>query len=82
MSSTAAPVPNVVFIISDHHRWDYMGCVGADFVRTPNLDGLAGARHRGEPDVLHGARMRAIARCDNVGTLPHEYGMLLPLAPG
>lgn len=41
MSSTAAPVPNVVFIISDHHRWDYMGCVGADFVRTPNLDGLA-----------------------------------------
>jgi len=28
--------------MSDHHRHDYMGCAGADFVRTPNLDRLAG----------------------------------------
>lgn len=34
-------IPNVVFIISDHHRWDYMGCAGSSFVHTPNLDGLA-----------------------------------------
>lgn len=33
--------PNVIFIISDHHRFDYLGCEGADFIHTPNLDQLA-----------------------------------------
>jgi len=33
--------PNVLFIMSDQHRHDYMGCAGADFLRTPNLDRLA-----------------------------------------
>lgn len=31
---------NVIFITSDHHRWDYMGCAGSA-VPTPNLDALA-----------------------------------------
>jgi len=34
-------IPNIVFIISDHHRFDYMGCGGAEFIHTPNLDALA-----------------------------------------
>jgi len=33
--------PNVVFILSDDHRWDYMGNMGHPFVETPNLDRLA-----------------------------------------
>ena len=33
--------PNVIFISSDHHRWDYLGCAGAGFMHTPNLDRLA-----------------------------------------
>lgn len=33
--------PNVLFIMSDQHRHDYMGCSGSDFVRTPNLDRIA-----------------------------------------
>jgi arylsulfatase len=33
--------PNVLFILADQYRFDYMGCMGADFVRTPNLDRLA-----------------------------------------
>lgn len=32
--------PNVLFIISDHHRWDYLGCEGAP-IYTPNLDALS-----------------------------------------
>jgi choline-sulfatase len=31
---------NVIFITSDHHRWDYMGCAGCE-IPTPNLDALA-----------------------------------------
>ena len=33
--------PNVLLIMTDQHRWDYLGCYGADFVDTPNIDRLA-----------------------------------------
>ena len=33
--------PNLLFIMDDQHRFDYLGRAGADFVRTPNLDRLA-----------------------------------------
>jgi len=38
--------PNIVFILSDQHRGDWMGCAGSRLVETPNLDRLAagGAR--------------------------------------
>jgi choline-sulfatase len=32
--------PNVLLIMDDQHRFDYLGSAGADFVRTPNLDKL------------------------------------------
>jgi choline-sulfatase len=34
--------PNVLVIMDDQHRFDYLGCAGADFVRTPHLDRIAG----------------------------------------
>jgi len=33
--------PNIVFILSDDHRWDYMSGVGHPFVQTPAMDRLA-----------------------------------------
>jgi arylsulfatase A-like enzyme len=33
--------PNVLFIFSDQHRHDVMGCAGHPVVQTPNLDALA-----------------------------------------
>ncbi len=33
--------PNIIVIMSDHHRFDYMGCSGPHSVRTPHLDRLA-----------------------------------------
>jgi len=33
--------PNILLIMSDQHRHDYMGCAGASFMHTPNLDRLA-----------------------------------------
>ncbi|MBS3761779.1 MAG: sulfatase-like hydrolase/transferase [Planctomycetes bacterium] len=33
--------PNILFLHTDQHRFDYMGCAGADFLNTPNLDRLA-----------------------------------------
>jgi arylsulfatase len=39
--SSHATNPNVLFIMADQHRFDYLGCAGAGFLRTPNLDRLA-----------------------------------------
>jgi choline-sulfatase len=33
--------PNVLFIMTDQQRFDYLGCMGADFLRTPHIDGIA-----------------------------------------
>ncbi|MCA9887204.1 MAG: sulfatase-like hydrolase/transferase [Anaerolineae bacterium] len=33
--------PNILLITDDQHRWDYLGCYGANFVDTPNIDRLA-----------------------------------------
>ena len=33
--------PNILLIMTDQHRWDYLGCYGADFFDTPNIDRLA-----------------------------------------
>ena len=34
--------PNIIFILTDDHRWDHLGFLGHPFLRTPNLDRLAG----------------------------------------
>ncbi|MFW6146449.1 MAG: sulfatase [Planctomycetota bacterium] len=33
--------PNILFIMTDQLRFDYLGAAGADFVRTPNIDRIA-----------------------------------------
>lgn len=42
-----AKQPNFLFIITDQHRADHLGCYGNTIVRTPNIDSLAtrGARY-------------------------------------
>ena len=37
----AQSAPNILLIMTDQHRWDYLGCCGAGFVDTPNIDRLA-----------------------------------------
>ncbi|MGB9605023.1 MAG: sulfatase-like hydrolase/transferase, partial [Bryobacteraceae bacterium] len=32
---------NLVFILSDDHRYDFMSCAGHPFLKTPNLDRMA-----------------------------------------
>ncbi len=35
--------PNFLFIITDQHRADHLGCYGNTVVQTPNIDGIAAA---------------------------------------
>ena len=37
----AAPRPNIIFFLSDDHRWDRLGCAGHPILKTPTLDSLA-----------------------------------------
>jgi len=37
----AADRPNIIFFLSDDHRWDCMGCAGHPFLKTPTIDRLA-----------------------------------------
>jgi len=33
--------PNFIFILTDDHRYDLLGCTGNDLIKTPNIDQLA-----------------------------------------
>ena len=33
--------PNIIFILTDDHRWDALGAMGNRIIKTPNLDALA-----------------------------------------
>lgn len=33
--------PNIIFVLTDDHRWDALGCMGNPIIRTPNIDALA-----------------------------------------
>jgi len=40
-NASGAKPPNLVFILSDDHRWDHLGILGHPFMETPALDKLA-----------------------------------------
>ncbi len=33
--------PNIIFLLTDDHRWDALGVMGNKIIQTPNLDALA-----------------------------------------
>jgi arylsulfatase A-like enzyme len=41
LMTTRARKPNILFIMADQLRWDYLGCSGHPHIRTPNIDALA-----------------------------------------
>ena len=43
---TSQQRPNFLFIMTDQHRWDWLGCAGHPVVKTPHIDALAAAGTR------------------------------------
>lgn len=39
--AASPPAPNLLYIMSDQHRWDFMSGLGHPLVQTPNMDRLA-----------------------------------------
>jgi arylsulfatase A-like enzyme len=68
--------PNILFIYSDQHRADVMGCAGNELVQTPNLDRLASEGMRftqawTESPICQPARASLLT-----GQYPHEHGII------
>lgn len=68
--------PNIVYLFSDQHRHDAMGCAGNDVVQTPNLDRLASeglrcTRTYCQSPVCMPSRASVIT-----GLYPHQHGIL------
>jgi len=68
--------PNIVYLFSDQHRHDAMGCAGNNVVQTPTLDRLAGeglrfSRTYCQSPVCMPSRASVIT-----GLYPHQHGIL------
>ena len=66
--------PNLLFLIADQHRGDFIGCAGHPFAQTPSLDRLASQGVRFERaytswPICVPARMSIIT-----GRYPHSHG--------
>ena len=60
---SSADRPNIIFLMTDQHRWDALGCVNP-VVKTPNLDRLAASGIRFEQAI-----------CNNPMCVPSRYSM-------
>lgn len=68
--------PNILFILTDDHRWDAMGFTGVyPFLKTPNMDRL---RHEGAhiKNAFTTLSMCAPSRASFLtGMYPHKHGV-------
>lgn len=72
----AVPRPNIVFVITDDQRWDYMSCAGHPALKMPNVDRIA----------REGVRFRNFFACTPLcspsrasfltGLYPHKHGVI------
>ena len=65
MSNSAPPltVRNVLFIMADQLRWDYLSCAGHPRLQTPNLDALAARAACASPTPSCRAPYAALREC-------------------
>jgi arylsulfatase A-like enzyme len=74
-ATTAAELPNIVFIISDDHDPAQLGFLGDSFVHTPTLDGLARAGAVFTTAHLPMSRCHPTLASFLSGRWPHQSGI-------
>lgn len=72
--------PNVLMVMADQHRGDWIGCAGAEWVYTPNLDALAERGTRFTRAVCNSplcapsrAALASGRRCSDVGVMTNAH---------
>ncbi len=67
--------PNVIFILSDDHRWDAAGFEGHPFIETPALDRLAAEGVRFTRAFVTSSLCSPSRASFLTGTTPHRHGV-------
>jgi N-acetylglucosamine-6-sulfatase len=67
--------PNVIFILSDDHRWDAAGFEGHPFIQTPALDRLAAEGVRFTRAFVTSSLCSPSRASFLTGTTPHRHGV-------
>ncbi len=72
--------PNILMVMADQHRSDWMGCAGAEWVDTPNLDSLAERGTRFSRAVCNAplcapsrAALASGRRCSEIGVMTNGH---------
>ena len=73
--------PNILFVFSDQHRHDVLGCAGHPLVQTPNLDRLADSGMRFERTWSQCPVCMPCRGTMITGRYAHELGRLPPMSP-
>jgi N-acetylglucosamine-6-sulfatase len=66
--------PNIVFIISDDHRWDALGAAGNSRIKTPTLDKLAREGVYFKQATIHVSQCAPSRASLLTGLSPHKNG--------
>ncbi len=73
--------PNIIFILSDDHRWDAMGNMGHPFIQTPSLDRLAKEGIRFNNAFVTTPLCSPSRASFLTGVYPHRHGVKNNLTP-
>ncbi len=73
--------PNIIFILSDDHRWDAMGNMGHPFIQTPSLDRLAKEGIRFNNAFVTTPLCSPSRASFLTGQYPHRHGVKNNLTP-
>lgn len=72
--TSATKQPNIVFIISDDHRWDALGAAGNTKIKTPVLDKLAREGVYFRQAIIHVSQCSPSRATLLTGLSPHQHG--------
>ena len=61
--------PNILFLLTDDHRWDALGCMGNPIIRTPHIDSLS----RQGVTFLNHFVTTAICMCSRASIFSGQY---------
>lgn len=78
VTATAAPKPNIIFIMADDLGWKDVGYAGAEFFETPHIDRMAAEGMRFDAAYSSGSNCAPTRACLLSGTYTPRHGIYQP----